>query len=151
MTFRHEAFLTLAAVLAALGLAGCGSAESPKDVVLVTHDSFVVSKSVQKEFERETGLRWRILQSGDAGEALTKVLLTAGNPEGDVFFGVDNDLLSRALAGNVFDTYTPPQLGGVDPSAMNLIVSSVHDDRDVEQTVKAFDQAVEMLQAEGAV
>jgi hypothetical protein len=34
---------------------------------------------------------------------------------------------------------------------MNLIVSSVHDDRDVEHTVKAFDQAVELLQAEGAV
>ena len=115
MTYRHEAFLTLVVVVAALGLAGCGSAESPKDVVLVTHDSFVVSKSVREEFERETGLRWRILQSGDAGEALTKALLTAGNPEGDVFFGVDNDLLSRALAGNVFDTYTPPQLGRVDP------------------------------------
>jgi glutamate-1-semialdehyde 2,1-aminomutase len=43
------------------------------------------------------------------------------------------------------------QLGGVDPSAMNLIVSSVHDDRDVEQTVKAFDQAVELMQAEGAI
>ena len=54
MTFRHEAFLTLVAVLAALGLAGCGSAESPKDVVLVTHDSFVVSKSVREEFERES-------------------------------------------------------------------------------------------------
>jgi glutamate-1-semialdehyde 2,1-aminomutase len=43
------------------------------------------------------------------------------------------------------------QLGGVDPSAMSMIVSSVHDDRDVEHTVKAFDQAVELLQAEGAV
>src|SRR6185503_5841684 len=43
------------------------------------------------------------------------------------------------------------QLGGVDPSGLNLIVSSVHDERDVEQTIKALDQAVEMLQAEGAV
>jgi glutamate-1-semialdehyde 2,1-aminomutase len=43
------------------------------------------------------------------------------------------------------------QLGGVDPSGTNLIVSSVHDDRDVEQTVKAFEHALELLQAEGAV
>ena len=86
-------------------VAGCGGGGKPKDVVLVTHDSFVVPKGVRKEFERQTGLRWRILQSGDAGEALTKALLTAGNPQGDVFFGVDNDLLSRALAGNVFSTY----------------------------------------------
>lgn len=43
------------------------------------------------------------------------------------------------------------QLGGVDPSGLNLIVSSVHEAPEVEHTVKAFDQAVELLQAEGAV
>src|SRR5579884_859917 len=43
------------------------------------------------------------------------------------------------------------QLGGVDMSAMGGPVSAVHDDRDVDQTVKAFDQALELLQAEGVV
>ena len=107
----------LAVVLVAgVGLltVGCGGGGKSNQVVLVTHDSFVVSKKVRQEFERETGMRWRILQSGDAGEALTKAQLTAGNPEGDVFFGVDNNLLSRALAGDVFDTYTPPALDKVD-------------------------------------
>lgn len=103
-------------LLAALALAGCAGSGSPKDVVLVTHDSFVVSKSVRHAFERETGLRLRVLQSGDAGEALTRALLTAGNPEGDAFFGVDNDLLSRALAGEVFSTYRPAALDRVDPA-----------------------------------
>jgi len=43
------------------------------------------------------------------------------------------------------------QLGGVDSSGLNLIVSAIHDQRDIDHTVKAFDQAVEMLQAEGTV
>ena len=76
--------------------------DTPDEVVLVTHDSFAVSKPVRRAFERETGLTLRILQSGDAGEALNKALLTAGNPQGDVF-GVDNNLLSRALDEDLFD------------------------------------------------
>ena len=71
---------------------------------------------VKKAFERETGLRLRILQSGDAGEALTKALLTAGNPQGDVLFGVDNNLLSRALDGDLFEAYESPALEDVDPT-----------------------------------
>jgi thiamine transport system substrate-binding protein len=94
-------------------LPACGGDTTPKEVVLVTHDSFVVSKDVKADFERESGLTWRILQSGDAGEALTKALLTAGNPQGDVFFGVDNNLLSRALDGDLFESYEAPRLQDV--------------------------------------
>jgi glutamate-1-semialdehyde 2,1-aminomutase len=43
------------------------------------------------------------------------------------------------------------QLGGVDFSYLGGMVSAVHDDRDVDQTVTAFDQALERLQAEGIV
>jgi thiamine transport system substrate-binding protein len=43
-------------------------------------------------------------------------LLTAGNPEGDVLFGIDNNLLARALAGDVFEAYESPELSSVDPS-----------------------------------
>lgn len=99
----------------ALALAGCGEGgETPTDVVLVTHDSFAVSEDVKEAFERETGLKLRILQTGDAGETVTKALLTAGNPQGDVLFGVDNTLLSRALDGDVFEPYESPGLADVD-------------------------------------
>jgi len=99
------------AVVAIVGLTGCGGEEkAPKDVVLITHDSFAISKPVRAAFERETGLKLRILQSGDAGEALNKALLTAGNPQGDVFFGVDNNLLTRALDHDLFEPYTSPEL-----------------------------------------
>jgi glutamate-1-semialdehyde 2,1-aminomutase len=43
------------------------------------------------------------------------------------------------------------QLGGVDFSSLGGMVSAVHDERDVDQTVAAFDQAIERLQAEGAI
>jgi glutamate-1-semialdehyde 2,1-aminomutase len=43
------------------------------------------------------------------------------------------------------------QLGGVDFSYLGGTVSAVHDDRDVDQTVTAFDQALERLQTEGVI
>jgi thiamine transport system substrate-binding protein len=106
----------LALLLTALALAGCGGgdeAAEPTQVVLVTHDSFVVSKQVRAAFEEETGLRLRILQTGDAGAALNRALLTKGNPEGDVFFGLDNNLLSRALDEDLFEPYEPAGLDAV--------------------------------------
>ena len=91
----------LAGVAVAAG--GCGGSDQPTDVVLVTHDSFAISPDVKKAFEEESGLKLEILKAGDAGEVVTRALLTAGNPEGDVLFGFDNNLLARALAGDVFE------------------------------------------------
>jgi thiamine transport system substrate-binding protein len=115
VTSCHKALVFVLAGLIASATAGCGGEDKPTDVVLVTHDSFVVSKDVRAAFESETGLRWRILQSGDAGEALTKALLTAGNPQGDVIFGVDNNLLSRALERDLLEPYEPAALADVAP------------------------------------
>jgi len=114
VTLCHKAFLGLVPVLAAVSVSCGGGDEKPTSVVLVTHDSFVVSDDVKEAFERESGLRLRVLQSGDAGEMLSKALLTAGNPQGDVLFGVDNNLLSRALDGDLLDAYESPALEGVD-------------------------------------
>ncbi len=102
----------VAVMLLAL-VAGCGGSEAasePTGVVLVTHDSFVVSKPVKAAFERESGLKLRILQTGDAGAALNRALLTKDRPEGDVFFGLDNNLLSRALDEDLFEPYAPAAL-----------------------------------------
>ena len=97
-----------------LAAAGCGGDDAPTDVVLVTHDSFAISADVKNAFERETGLTLKILKAGDAGEVVTKAALTAGNPQGDVLFGVDNTLLSRALDADVFEPYESAALETVD-------------------------------------
>jgi thiamine transport system substrate-binding protein len=114
VTVRHQGLLAALAAVLTLAFGGCGGDDGPNAVVLVTHDSFAISKGVERAFERRTGLRLRVLQSGDAGEALNKALLTAGDPQGDVFFGVDNNLLSRALEEDLFAPYESPQLTRVD-------------------------------------
>jgi thiamine transport system substrate-binding protein len=110
-----RALVALTAACAALVAASCGGETVPDEVVLVTHDSFAVSKQVKRAFERETGLTWRILQGGDAGATLNAALLTAGDPQGDVIFGIDESLLSRALEGDLLAEYASPGLAAVDP------------------------------------
>lgn len=73
---------------------------------LVTHDSFAISKSVLRDFTRTTGIHVEVLPAGDAGAALNQVILTKGNPIGDVLFGVDNTFLTRALREDIFEQAT---------------------------------------------
>jgi thiamine transport system substrate-binding protein len=44
-----------------------------------------------------------VVNAGDTGTMVTKAALTAGNPEGDVMWGVDNTWLSAATDGDIFD------------------------------------------------
>ncbi|MFF4033068.1 thiamine ABC transporter substrate binding subunit [Streptomyces sviceus] len=83
---------------------GSGSTGS-KTVTLVSHDSWAVSKSVLADFEKKSGYQVKVLEDGDAGQAVNKAILTKDNPQGDVFFGVDNTLLSRALDNGLFQSY----------------------------------------------
>src|SRR4029079_11349485 len=115
--------LCVVVATAALGVAGCGGSDQPNDVVLVTHDSFAISPAVKKAFEEESGLELKILKAGDAGELVTRALLTAGNPEGDVLFGIDNNLIARAFGGDVFEPYESPELASVDPA---LVLDAAH-------------------------
>ena len=108
----------VAAVVGAAGLAGCGGSSddgdsSGKTVRVVSHDSFAVSDPVLKEFTKETGYTVKVLKGGDAGAALNQAILTNGNPQGDVFFGVDNTLLSRALDSGLFTAYRAKDLAKV--------------------------------------
>jgi thiamine transport system substrate-binding protein len=94
-----------------------GGASGPKTVTLVSHDSFAASDAVLKEFTAQTGYTVKVLKSGDAGTALNKEILTKGSPQGDVFFGVDNTLLSRALDNDLF---TPYEAKGLDQVAQEV-------------------------------
>ena len=80
----HRLSLATLAALVALAVSACGGTddEAPREVVLVTHDSFALTKPVRRAFERESGYTIRILKTGDAVAALNRALLTAGKPEG---------------------------------------------------------------------
>ncbi len=85
-----------------------------KSVTLVSHNSWAVSKDVIAAFEKSSGYKVRVLEDGDAGQAVNKAVLTKDNPQGDVFFGVDNTLLSRALDNGLFQPYEAKGLDRVD-------------------------------------
>jgi thiamine transport system substrate-binding protein len=95
-----------------------GAAPAIRDVVLVTHDSWHLPKKLVAQWEQQTGYHLVVRASGDAGRLTNKLVLTQGNPDGDVSFGVDNTFASRALDAKVFAPYTPAKVpagvGGYD-------------------------------------
>jgi thiamine transport system substrate-binding protein len=102
---------TFMAAFGAFFVAGCGSdsdKSSPRTstLTLLAYESFTMPPEVFAPFTAETGITVNVALSGDAGELISKAALTAGNPEGDVLWGVDNTLLSRAIEAEIFDPYT---------------------------------------------
>jgi thiamine transport system substrate-binding protein len=111
-----------AAVLAALLLSACGGGGATKvapgqtptqgraTLQVMGHDSFNMSESVLEEFETANNVDVQILKAGDTGTALNKAILAKADPLADVFYGVDNTFLSRALEEGIFESYDSPLL-----------------------------------------
>ncbi len=95
------------------------SGSAPATLTIATHDSFAVSEAVVQEFEQAHGVRVQFLALGDAGAALNKVILSKDAPLADLFFGVDNTFLSRALDADIFIPYASPALADI-PDALKL-------------------------------
>ncbi len=91
----------------------------PRTIRLMTHDSFAVSESVIAEFEAAHNAKVEVLPSGDAGAALNQAILSQENPLADLFFGVDNTFMGRALEADIFEPYESPQLAQV-PDELEL-------------------------------
>ena len=111
-------FLLLAFTLA---LGACAP-KGPDELTVMTHDSFAVSKDVIQAFEQANNVKVTFLASGDAGAALNKAILTKDAPLADVFYGVDNTFLSRALNADIFESYQSPALAKI-PTAFKLDLS----------------------------
>ncbi len=113
-------FLLVTVVLAACGGAGATDTPSgPRVIRVMSHDSFAVSEDVITAFETEHNAEFALLESGDAGSALNQAILSKENPLADVFFGVDNTFLSRALEADIFEPYESPQLADI-PDELEL-------------------------------
>jgi len=91
----------------------------PVVITLMSHDSFAVSEEVIVEFEAANNAKVELLPSGDAGSALNQAILSKNNPLADVFFGVDNTFMSRALRAEIFEPYGSPLLADV-PDELEL-------------------------------
>ena len=110
-------------VAAALLLAACGDGTSsePVTLTLIAHESFTPSEDIFDAFTAATGVAVAVVNAGDAGEIVTKAALTSGNPEGDVLWGVDNTLLSRALESKMFEPYEAAGLAAIPEELRNGI------------------------------
>ncbi len=118
---------------AALVVAACGGDDGAgaraESVTLVAYDSFPVDdpddpnpiQLALDEFTAETGIEVELLVAGDTGTMLSKAVLTAGNPEGDVMWGVDNTFLSRAIEGDVFEPYRATGLDTIPDEFTDLV------------------------------
>jgi thiamine transport system substrate-binding protein len=93
-------------------ISSCSIFEAPGPEVLtvMTHDSFSISEEVIQAFEAEHDVEVQFLKSGDTGTAVNRAVLAGDNPLADVFYGVDNTFLSRALDGDIFEPYASPLL-----------------------------------------
>jgi len=95
------------------------SPSGPRTLRVMTHDSFSISEGVLAQFENENNTKVQFLKSGDTGTALNKAILSKDNPLADVFYGVDNTFLSRALDEGIFIPYASPRLSDI-PDAFKL-------------------------------
>ena len=111
--------LTLGAV------ASCGDDGGADSVTLVTYDSFPAEGTPLNDalaaFTEETGIAVELLAAGDTGTMVSKAVLTAGNPEGDVMFGIDNTFLSRVVDEDVIEPYEAAGLDAVPAELRQLV------------------------------
>ena len=123
----HEAPLPTPRPPAAVGLVAhvrrpavaAASGEERDAITLIAYESFPTEGTPLNEaidaWSAETGIEVEIVVAGDAGTMVSKAVLTAGNPEGDVMYGVDNSFLSRVVSDEVFEPYEATGLDAVDP------------------------------------
>lgn len=104
--------LALTGILAACAPQAAATEETPapRKLTIMTHDSFAISEDLINQFEEEHNVAVRFVRSGDTGSALNQAILSRENPLADVFYGVDNTFLTRALEEGIFEAYASPML-----------------------------------------
>ena len=109
-------------VLIALLVSACGGRPTETVVpilTIMTHDSFEINAELVASYEADNHVKLVFLKSGDTGSALNKAILSKNAPLADVFYGVDNTFLSRALEAGIFEPYKSPALEMI-PAEMRL-------------------------------
>ena len=86
---------------------------TPEEVTLLAYDAFTPQEGIFDAFTAATGATVKVVTGGDSGVLVSKAILTAGNPEGDVLWGLDNTLLSRAQKAELLTSYEPVDYGDI--------------------------------------
>jgi len=115
---KHRNLLLILIVLTSLAILISACAAEPtadieQTLTVMTHDSFAISEDLIAGFEAEHNVTINFIRSGDTGSALNQAILSKENPLADVFYGVDNTFLTRALEEEIFTAYDSPMLSEV--------------------------------------
>lgn len=99
----------MACVLAAgLALTGCSTsanqAEESKELKVLAYDSFSLDEKLLKKFEKDSGLKVKIISTDGGGELVNKLILTKDTPVADVVVGLDNSFAGRAIKEGVLES-----------------------------------------------
>jgi thiamine transport system substrate-binding protein len=86
---------------------------TPNEVTLLAYDAFTPQDGIFDAFTAATGATVKVVTGGDSGVLISKAILTAGTPEGDVLWGLDNTLLSRAQKAELLTSYEPVDTGDI--------------------------------------
>jgi thiamine transport system substrate-binding protein len=93
--------------------------ESPgdKSLIIYAYDSFVSEwgpgPKIFPAFEDEYGIEVTVISAGDAGQVLQRAVIEKDNVNADLLIGIDNNLLSKALAEDILSPYKSANLAEV--------------------------------------
>jgi thiamine transport system substrate-binding protein len=105
--------LLLGSAFVAASCTSSSSQNTPTEVTLIAYDSFTPQEGIFEAFTKQTGATVKVVTAGDTGTMVSKAILTSGNPEGDVMWGIDNTFLSRAQNADVLVSYEPVDEGDI--------------------------------------
>lgn len=90
-----------------LGMTGCSSSAdtsaNSKEVTLVTHNDFALPKDLTKKFEKDTGLKLKIVQADSGAMLVNKLKMTKDAPIGDVVFGIATNDMGKVAKEGLLD------------------------------------------------
>jgi len=86
----------------------------PTELVVLGYENFKLAPHLKAQFEQENNIRLRVMGFNSAELMLNQANYPTAE-QGDVVYGIDNQLLAKALRADLFEAYTPTQVSQVPP------------------------------------
>jgi thiamine transport system substrate-binding protein len=105
----YRALAACSAFVLILSVSACQSADNSNansEVTLLAYDSFQISDDTVAKIKSETGYSLNVITAGNAGELASRVILSAGEPEGDLVYGIDSLNTEKITAASALTDYT---------------------------------------------
>lgn len=82
--------------------------ETPTTLTVVTHESFALPDELLARFAETSGLEVTYVNPGEGTSLVNQLILTKDSPLGDVVFGIDNSIATRAVEEGILTDWVSP-------------------------------------------